>query len=108
MIGAGRVALYFFTQLFELYDLEMKYECRGRGLVPFSLLRWVFAGVWLMRPSEFLLSERLGWFGYDHIWMPWVELSHTGCFGRMPSEILHVGVWEEGEKGNWCDQWTYF
>lgn len=50
------VPLYFFIQLFKLYYLEMKCECKGRSLVVFISLVlfgllwwWVFADVWLVR-----------------------------------------------------------
>lgn len=80
MIGAGSVTLYFFTQLFELYNLEMKYECRGRSLVPFSLLRWVFAGVWLMRPEWVPVVREAGL-----VWV-WPYMDALG--GAVPNRVF--------------------
>jgi hypothetical protein len=56
MISDDGVPLYFFIQLFKLYNLEVKCECKGRSLVVFIYLVlfglfwwWVFAEVWLVR-----------------------------------------------------------
>lgn len=85
-ISDGGVPLYFFTQL-KLYNLEMKCECKGRGLVVFIYSVWLVlvVGICGCMVSEagvgLWLLMRLGCCGYSHIWKPWVELSHIGCLG---------------------------